>query len=252
MNEAAEQISINFSQSPRNDITQALNVKGSAAKQIGELQAASLLREQKNYKENIESGFTRIGLKKDIQPENTEGQCFWVPASIRHEVKTNTVSNSRYSFFVYGGVNVQPRINVVRGGGAPTGNSRANSGSFNRAAATRGFQDHHIVSHTNSATKNHRLLQLAGFTNLNARANRIFLPTCETLHPTRTIHRGRHTTASMKAVQQKMDKLYAIGQSQDWNPTQYKSAFRNMLSETRQDLRAGNIALNSKHRPWSK
>ncbi len=71
------------------------------------------------------------------------------------------------------------------------------------------------MSHTNSATKNHPLLQRAGFNNLNARANRIFLPTCETLHPTRTIHLGRHTTVSMKAVQKKMNELYAIGQ--DWN-----------------------------------
>ena len=46
--------------------------------------------------------------------------------------------------------------------------------------------------------------------------------------------------------------IYNRGKAQDWSPTQYRAELRTMLSEFRQELRAGNIALNSKHRPWAK
>jgi len=63
-----------------------------------------------------------------------KGQCFWVPASVRHEVRQDEKTGlSRYSFFVYGGVNVQPRVNVINGvNGALKGNA-VGGGSFNNS-----------------------------------------------------------------------------------------------------------------------
>ncbi|USQ15504.1 hypothetical protein J2N86_14895 (plasmid) [Legionella lytica] len=58
---------------------------------------------------------------------------------------------SRYSFFVYGGVNLQTRANVNQ-----------NPESFNRTAITPGFQYHHIVSNKNRQTANYELWQLSG------------------------------------------------------------------------------------------
>ncbi len=63
---------------------------------------------------------------------------------------------------MYGGVNLQPRINIIQGGNGPLGGSRVGGGSFNRTEVTKGFQDHHIVSNTNAWTKNHQAFALAG------------------------------------------------------------------------------------------
>ena len=60
-----------------------------------------------------------------------EGKCFWVPASVRHEVRKDPeTGQSRYSFFVYGGVNIQPRINVVQGGNAPLNGNAVGGGAL--------------------------------------------------------------------------------------------------------------------------
>jgi len=84
-----------------------------------------------------------------------------------------SLGTNRHSFFVYGGVSINPNITLGQGGGGPLGGNPVNSGTFNRANITQGFQNHHIISPTNSLTNNHPLLQLAGFNNLNAQVNRI-------------------------------------------------------------------------------
>jgi|GEM_PF-3692808 len=122
--------------------------------------------------------------------------------------------------------------------------------SFERAAIIKGFQDHHIISPTNALTRDHELLELAGF-NLESRANKIFLPTDEYLHPTRTIHLGRHTTVAIRQVQLEMNQVVKIGQAQGWSQTEYQEALRSMLQDFRQQLKAGDIALNKNMRPWA-
>src|SRR5690606_8518455 len=94
---------------------------------------------------------------------------------------------------------------------------------FDRKAITEGFQDHHILSDKNKLTQNHELLDLAGF-DLQKRQNKIFLPTDETLHPTRSIHSGRHTTQVSRNLAEQMDAVVEVGKQQGWTQQQYQKA----------------------------
>jgi len=206
----------------------------------------------KTRKDLYETAFSKINLGEDDKPIDLTGTCLWVPASVRHEVaKDGTSGLSRFSFFTYGGVNIQPRINVIPAGNSPLKGNPVGGGSFNRIEIRKGFQNHHIISHSNAATKNHELLKLAGFDNIDARPNRIYLPKYENQHPTRAIHDGRHIQPAMDDVAEKMHAIVRTGKANNWDQSQYRSALRNLLSDERQRLRAGNVVLNCKHRPWA-
>ena len=127
---------------------------------------------------------------------------------------------------------------------------RSAGSGFNRRAVLEGFHEHHIISYTNRYTKNHDLLDLAGF-NLHSRKNKIFLPTRESLHPTRSLHLGRHRNAVSKRIAKKMDKIVLLGKRQGWTQQRYNAALRRMLSKERQALKSGARALNKNCRPWS-
>jgi hypothetical protein len=243
-----------FSQSSLKDIAAAIDDSGEeAALIIGNNASTNHLRKIYEKKKTIDSGFTTIHLGKEDKPVDLNGQCFLVPASVHHqESRVNSRGLSQHSFFVYGGVSIQSRINLNREASGPLGGSRVGGGAFNRADITKGFQRHHIISWTNSATKNHELLTRAGFNNLHSQPNRIYLPTQETLHRWRSIHRGKHTQESMDAVARNMDNIVTRGKAENWTPTQFRNALRTMLSENRQELRAGKIALNKNHRSWAK
>lgn len=234
------------------NIALALDDAGdAAAKHIAVDESRHQLTQQKELKNKLESGFEAINLGKHEEEVNLKDQCFWVPASVHHEVrKEGTTGLARYSFFVYGGVNIQPRMNIVPGGGGPLGGNAVGGGAFNRTEMTRGFQEHHIVSHSNDATKNNQLFQLAGI-DINSRVNKIFLPKDPSLHETRSIHSGRHTNSYSEKVKWQMDDLVRQGQAADWTKEQYRAATRTLLSELRQEFRAGNIGLNVHHRPWA-
>ena len=74
-------------------------------------EARSQLQVVKKSKQVIESGFIHIGLAKEEKTAAVEGRCFWVPVSVRHEVhKTGASGLERHSFFVYGGVSIQPNL----------------------------------------------------------------------------------------------------------------------------------------------
>jgi curved DNA-binding protein CbpA len=136
------------------------------------------------------------------------------------------------------------------GGGGGSAGAGAGSGGFNRREVTAGFQRHHIISHTNQATKDHRLLNAAGF-NLESAANKIYLPTHPSQHPTRSIHMGRHSGDVMEGIRIKMDGIIEHGKTSGWNQSQYNAALRGMLARERQELRAGNVALNKHARAWA-
>lgn len=119
---------------------------------------------------------------------------------------------------------------------------------FNRNAVLEGFQDHHIISDKNPLTMNHDLLQQAGF-NLQSRANKIFLPTDASLHPTRSIHLGRHTTGVSRNLADQMDQVLEVGTQNGWSQTQFDQALRAIISQERQLLRSGERALNRNARP---
>ncbi|BCV62866.1 RHS repeat-associated core domain-containing protein [Shewanella algae] len=121
---------------------------------------------------------------------------------------------------------------------------------FDRETITDGFQDHHIISDKNKLTRNHELLDLAEF-DLQKRQNKIFLPTDESLHPTRSIHRGRHTTQVSRNLAEQMDAVVEVGKQQGWTKPQYRKALDSIISQERQLLRSGHRALNKNQRPWA-
>ena len=121
---------------------------------------------------------------------------------------------------------------------------------FNRNTVTEGFQDHHIISDKNPLTKNHELLELADF-DLQSRANKIYLPTDATLHPTRSIHLGRHRTSVSDNLASRMDEAVALGQQNAWNTQQYAQALRSIIGQERRLLKSGQRALNIHSRPGS-
>ncbi len=233
------------------DITSAMNSNNGAIERIAVQESHRHLREEKQSFDKLETSFFNINLGKNKTPVEQDETCFWVPASIRHEVKKDENSGlTRYSFFVYGGVNIQPRTNIVAGGGPLRGNS-VGSGTFNRNQILKGFQEHHIASDKNRLTMNHELWKLSGM-NANSRANKIYLPKAADQHPTRSMHSGRHTNAYSQTIRDQMNIIVQQGKAGGWSQAQYREATRNAFSEIRQELRSGNIALNKNHRPWAK
>ncbi|MCB2343289.1 AHH domain-containing protein [Clostridium estertheticum] len=120
------------------------------------------------------------------------------------------------------------------------------------AIKKQGYQDHHIISDKNGLTKNHEIFDLAGYNSadelLQSRRNKIFLPKYGYIHPTRSIHNGRHTNAVSKNLSERMEDVVAIGKQQNWNPDQYKKSLYKIISDERKELRSGNRWLNKNHR----
>lgn len=248
-NDIEKQLVKQFPHSKGCDLMSALEGSDEAVLVIANKEVLRYFEEEKKSCELAEIGYSNIGLGKQKEPVDLEGKCFWVPACVCHQPSVGT---SRHSFFVYGGVNINPRVNVVPGGNGPLRGNQVGGGAFNRAQITKGFQSHHIISPTNSATKNHRLLELAGFNNkrdMNSQVNRIYLPTKREYNPGtaerpgRSLHNGRHTQAAMNLVADQMTKLLEKGRAQNWSQTQYRAELRTMLVENRQNLRFGKTDL---------
>lgn len=238
-----------FPHSSNDDIRLAMENGGSKnAGRVAKAEACRQLSVQREHKRIIQAGFEKINLGKDENLDETEGRCFWVPSATRHEVKKDETSGlTRYSFFVYGGVSINPRVNVRRGNG-PLGGRPIGGGAFNRTQITKGFDDHHIISNKNKHTKDHELLRLTGL-NINSRVNKIYLPNNASLHASRSIHYKKHTDSYSQKVAEKMDKIVHKGKAAGYTQQQYKAETRQMLSEMRQEFRAGNIGLNKHLRP---
>ncbi len=136
--------------------------------------------------------------------------------------------------------------------GAKQGFDLLRSRGFDRSSALKaqGFQDHHILSDKNKLTKNHELLELSGF-DLQKRQNKMFLPTDESLHPTRSIHNGKHTNDVSVNLAEQMDAVVKAGKQNDWNQKQYKQALDAIITQERQALKSGERALNKNQRSWS-
>ncbi|WHA04525.1 AHH domain-containing protein [Candidatus Bandiella numerosa] len=113
------------------------------------------------------------------------------------------------------------------------------------------FQDHHIISDKNEATKEvMKLFEKAGI-NPQSRDNKIFLPTEPEHHATRSIHKGRHWDDVSGELARKMDTYLKSGQEENWNQAQYKQTLESILKEERSNLKSGNRALNKNMREWS-
>ncbi|WP_211223581.1 AHH domain-containing protein, partial [Saccharibacillus kuerlensis] len=111
-----------------------------------------------------------------------------------------------------------------------------------------GFQDHHIISDKNKLTKNHDLLDEVGY-NLQSRNNKMFLPTNDSLHPTRSIHKGRHSNSVSENLANQMDEVLEYGRANGWTQQQYNDALRDIINGERKLLRDGSRALNKNKRP---
>jgi len=100
------------------------------------------------------------------------------------------------------------------------------------------FQDHHIISHTNTRTRDHKLLELADF-NLQSRANRMLLPTKEGVKVSttnRSIHQGRHIDLVNERLAIEMDKAVRVGGTLEWSQKQYHAQLLKIISEERASL----------------
>lgn len=86
---------------------------------------------------------------------------------------------------------------------------------------------------------------------MQKRQNKIFLPTEETLHPTRSIHNGRHTTQVSRNMAEQMDAVVEVGKQQGWSQQKYQQALDTIISQERQLLKSGERALNKNQRPWA-
>lgn len=62
---------------------------------------------------------------------------------------------------------------------------------------------------------------------------------------------GRHVQNYSKEIAGRLGDIYSEGQAQNWSQAQYATQLRSTLSEIRQELRAGNIALNCHARSWA-
>jgi len=112
------------------------------------------------------------------------------------------------------------------------------------------FQVHHIISITNSATKDHPLLKLAGF-DLDSRSNKMWLPYNAKLYPSRSIHKGKHLQSVSDNLRQKMDSTVKMGRNAGWTRNNYAEALKSIIAEERTLLKSGNRRLNKNARPYA-
>ncbi len=129
------------------------------------------------------------------------------------------------------------------------------------------YENHHIIP---QQLKDHPLLKLAGF-DIHSRVNRIFLPKPvdgnfsrpeaaamsaeerKKLPPNerRSFHQGSHDGPVIEEISENMDARIKLGKANNWTELQYNNALREIISVYRQELKQGNIALNSHHRTWT-
>ncbi|PWU06494.1 MAG: hypothetical protein C5B43_01735 [Verrucomicrobia bacterium] len=107
-----------------------------------------------------------------------------------------------------------------------------------------GYQQHHIISHTNAKTKSHDLLKLANF-DLQSTHNLMYLPSKAGLHPTRSLHRGKHFDDVSRRMEKRMDDIVKKGNAGDWTTNQYNEALMDILKDMRSQLKQSKIKLNN-------
>lgn len=94
------------------EVGAALDDNGSFA--ASNIAKAELRRDFSQLKESlnkVESSFLAVNFAKSEEEQDLTNKCIWVPASVRHDVrKDDTTGLTTYSFYVYGGVNLQSRI----------------------------------------------------------------------------------------------------------------------------------------------
>ncbi len=111
--------------------------------------------------------------------------------------------------------------------------------TYQNMKSLEGFQKHHIIP---QSLENHPALKNADF-KMHSNRNIIYLPTNETAHPTRTIHKGSHPGYN-KSVRQQLDIIARVGEKNGWVEADYKKAVSGVLRNERAGLRNGRTMLN--------
>lgn len=108
-------ISSEFYGTSYNEMSSAIEGRGNPTN-IAEKDARHQIEKQKSARQRKERSFLGIRLAVQRPPEerDLDDECVWVPASINHHYYTD---GGQHSFFVYGGVSVQPKLNVKDDGG---------------------------------------------------------------------------------------------------------------------------------------
>ncbi len=96
------------------------------------------------------------------------------------------------------------------------------------------------------------MFDLAGYNNpndfLQLQKNKIYLPKDASLHPTRSIHKGRHYQSVSQNLSQLMDDVVDVGKTQGWTTEQFNEALTNIVKNERQLLKDGTRILNKNRR----
>lgn len=79
----------------------------------------------------------------------------------------------------------------------------------------------------------------------------MFLPTKAELHPTRSIHLGRHKGKISEDLAEEMEDIAKRGLLQEWPTQQYRDELDTIIARERQKLRSGKRGLNKNKRPWA-
>jgi len=120
---------------------------------------------------------------------------------------------------------VDPKAPIV----APIESPSADTNPAEVTSKTPRFQLHHIISPTNIATRAHRLIKLAGI-NLESAFNKIYLPEDPSLHPSLSIHKGRHFQSVSDELSLKMDDAVTRGEQEGWTRAEYAEALRGIIT----------------------
>ena len=67
----------------------------------------------------------------------------------------------------------------------------------------------------------------------------------------RAFHQGPHDGTLIDQISTKMNYIVESGKAKNWSQSQYDNKLRDLISEYRQPLKQGKIALNSHHRSWA-
>jgi RHS repeat-associated protein len=113
------------------------------------------------------------------------------------------------------------------------------------------WQKHHVLTGKQNQVSQHPIWQKAGIT-AEHKINKIDLPVLGLLHPTKSIHRGRHLQRLADKQKYLLDKLEKLGDRLQWSPNEYLRRLSRLLAVERRKLLTGHRGLNKHRRPWAK
>ncbi|CAN5136631.1 hypothetical protein BH10PSE7_BH10PSE7_40180 [soil metagenome] len=105
-----------------------------------------------------------------------------------------------------------------------------------------GYERHHIIS---QSLRNHSLLSKIGY-DIEASYNTVALPSKLGMTASRTIHRGKHASAYDQRFRQIMDRIEQQLDDGEITRDEALSQLRAEVASMRQNLRNGDVSLNSK------